>query len=387
MPVAIYGATGRTGRMVVSELEREQVECVVGGRRAEALQELASMPHVAAARAADAEDPAALGELLEGCEVLVNCAGPSSMLAEPLLRAALDAGVHYVDAAGEQAFIRSVFERHGPAAEARGVALVPALGFDYAIGDCIARLAATGREPLKELVLAYALSGSSVSGDALDAAAAGGPGPEVVYEDGAWRPARGGVGRFSFRFPEPLGRQTMQRYGSGEVITVPRHTTTSTVTTLITASTWAPHPALTGAMPYLRPLAARLRRSPLRAALGLAARARGGRAGGPPGSGEGARDSGGIGESDGGDAGGAMALERRTARFTIAAIARGEDGSVGRGLVEGVDFYGLTGASLALGARLLQGHGFSGALSAASAFEPARFLDALAERWLRWRLE
>jgi short subunit dehydrogenase-like uncharacterized protein len=358
LAVAVYGATGLTGRLVLSELESLGTPSVIVGRDTEALAELErDHDNVGEARPARLDDPARLRASIDGCEVVVNCAG--AIGGEALIEAALDARAGYADAAGEQWFIRTVFERYDQAARAAGVSIVPALGFDYAIGDCIARLAAEGYEPLRELVIAYALSGSGVSGDALSAPA-GERRDELIYRDGEWRPAAPGIHRASFGFPPPLGRQPMQRYGSGEVITVPRHTATARVTTLITASSWAPHPALAGLIPYLRPLAAGLRHSSLRGVLRLAAR-----------SGAGVADP---------------QRDREAARFVIAALAHGEDGSVGRGLVEGADFYGLTAATLAEGARLLAGDGAAGVHSAATAFEPASFLDSLS-RWLSWRVE
>ena len=56
-------------------------------------------------------DAAALERALDGCQVLVNCA-PAEAVGQRLVRAALDAGIHYVDAAGEQHHIRSIFERY-----------------------------------------------------------------------------------------------------------------------------------------------------------------------------------------------------------------------------------------------------------------------------------
>jgi hypothetical protein len=132
------------------------------------------------------------------------------------------------------------------------------------------------------------------------------------------------------------------------------------VITLITSSTWSPHPALVPVMPYLRPVAAGLRRSPLRGLLRLAAR--------------------------GGPDGGGPEPDRESARFTVVAVAHGEDGSAGSGLAEGIDFYGLTAATLARAARLIAEDGVTGVRSAATAFDPAAFLDSLSG-WLSWRVE
>jgi hypothetical protein len=58
--------------------------------------------------------------------------------------------------------------------------LVPALGFDYAPGDCIARLAASGHEPLEELVLAYAVQGIGMSRGTMRSALEAAKGWDVI---------------------------------------------------------------------------------------------------------------------------------------------------------------------------------------------------------------
>ena len=71
-------------------------------------------------RVASVDDHASLRALLDGADVLINCAGPFTFAGEPVVRAAVDAGVHYVDSTGEQPFIRMVFDRYGAAAEREG---------------------------------------------------------------------------------------------------------------------------------------------------------------------------------------------------------------------------------------------------------------------------
>ena len=50
-----------------------------------------------------------------------------------------------------------VFERYGPLAEERGVALVPAAGFDFLPGDLACAVAADGLGPLRSLDVGYAV--------------------------------------------------------------------------------------------------------------------------------------------------------------------------------------------------------------------------------------
>ncbi len=361
--IALYGATGYTGRLVTDELVRRGLDFVLGGRSAERLERVASRHGQGAeTRVATVDDPGSLRRLVEGCDVLINCAGPFSRAGEPVVQAAIDTGTHYLDSTGEQSFMRTVFDRYGPEAERKGVALVPAMGFDYVPGDCIARLVSEGHEPLAELEVAYAVKGFGASRGTLKSTLEIMNGGDVVYDGGHWRPAPGGVFKASVDFPEPIGRQSMARYPSGEVITVPRHTTTRRVTSLITAKVLAPVPQLAPAVPYFRPVLSLALRTPL---TGLLEKAIGYLPEGPS-------------EED-----------RRGAEFTIVATARGDGGSTGRGVVRGHDVYGLTAVTLVYGADRMAAPGFdhAGALAPAAAYDPAAFLNYLGDHGVSWELE
>jgi short subunit dehydrogenase-like uncharacterized protein len=360
--IAVYGATGYTGQLVVDELVRKGLDFVVSGRNEEKLAELSSgRAQGAPWRAASVDDPASLRAVFEGADVVINCAGPFTHYGEPVVKAAVDTGTHYLDSTGEQPFMQMVFERYGEAAESAGAALVSGMGFDYLPGDLIARLAAEGlTEPLDELILAYAVSGFGATRGTLRSALEMMKGGDVVYEGGQWRPAPSGVYRASFDFGGEIGRQPMARYPSGEVVTVPRHTVVRKVTSMITASTFSAHPALAGVTPYLMPgMALTLSKTPLVGALDKAI--------------------GRLPEGPSLDA-------RKRARFTIHAVARGADGAVGRGWVTGSDIYGLTAVTLVHGAALMQEPGYdrAGALAPASAYDAASFLDALGGEGIRW---
>jgi short subunit dehydrogenase-like uncharacterized protein len=357
--VVLYGATGYAGRLAAEELGRRGIDHVLSGRDPAKLQPLGERLG-APTRAAALDDDPALRDLLEGATVVINCAGPFTVAGDALIRAAIATKTHYVDSTGEQAFIRMVFDRHAGASEHAGVALVPALGFDYAPGDCLAGLAARGLEPLEELVIAYAVEGFGMSRGTLKSGLEIFRDGGVLYEDERWRPAPSGIFKASFEFPEPIGRQPMARFASGEVITVPHHTRTRKVTSLATTSTYAPAP-LAPVFPYVQPVMALTMRTPLR---GLIARATGLLPEGP------------------------KEEARRAARFTIVADARSAGGATRRGVLRGQDIYGLTAVTLAHGAQLISAPGFdkAGALAPAAAFDPAAFLNHLGDHGLSWEL-
>jgi short subunit dehydrogenase-like uncharacterized protein len=194
--IVLYGATGYTGRLVAQELARRGLDHVLSGRNAGKLAALG--PNTSAVAL---DDDAGLRELLEPARVVINCAGPFTLAGDALVRAAIATGTHYVDSTGEQTFIKMVFDRHAATAERAGVALVPALGFDYAPGDCIARVAAQGLEPLEEIVIAYAVEDFGMSRGTLKSALEMMKGGDLLYEDERWQPAPAGVFRASVDFP------------------------------------------------------------------------------------------------------------------------------------------------------------------------------------------
>jgi short subunit dehydrogenase-like uncharacterized protein len=350
--IALYGATGYTGRLVVEELVRRGLDFTIAGRSEQKLRALSEgAAQGAPYRTASVDDPASLRALLEDVAVVIDCAGPFTLLGEPVVRAAVETGTHYVDSTGEQPFMRMVFERYGEQAERAGAALVSGMGFDYVPGDLIARLAAEGHEPLDELVLAYAVSGFGATRGTLRSAL------EMI------KVGELGIHRASFDFGPPIGRQTMARYPSGEIVTVPRHTDTRKVTSMITASTFAAHPALAPATPFLMPgLTLALSKTPLPRLLDKAIDR--------------------LPEGPAPDA-------RRRSRWTIVAVARGASGSTGHGIVTGTDPYGLTAVTLVHGAELMAAPGYSaaGALAPASAYDAASFLDALGDFGVSWSLD
>src|SRR5215216_4882904 len=142
-PIAVYGATGFTGRLVAAELRRRGAQMVLSGRNPAKLEILAEeIGGGVETKAARLDDPATLRDLLGPCAAVISCAGPFRLHGEPVLAAAIETGTHYLDTTGEQPFMRTVFERYGDAAERAGVALVTAMGFDYVPGDMIASLTA-----------------------------------------------------------------------------------------------------------------------------------------------------------------------------------------------------------------------------------------------------
>ena len=139
--IVLFGASGYTGALTAREMVRRGLRPVIAGRRAERLQALAHELGGLETAVADAEHPETVRALVERGDVLVTTVGPFTERGRPAVEAAVDAGAHYLDCSGEPQFIREMFERHGPRAQAAGCALLPAFGYDWVPGNLAGALA------------------------------------------------------------------------------------------------------------------------------------------------------------------------------------------------------------------------------------------------------
>jgi len=149
----IYGANGYTGELIAREAVRRGQRPVLAGRSAAPVQALAQelgCPW----RVFDLAKPE-----LEGVRAVLHCAGPFSYTSAPMVRACLEARVHYLDITGEIVVFESVFRRDAEAKE-RGIVLLPGVGFDVVPTDCLAAALKEKLPDATELWLAFWSSGT-----------------------------------------------------------------------------------------------------------------------------------------------------------------------------------------------------------------------------------
>ncbi len=141
--IVLFGATGFTGELTARALAARGATPLLVGRSAGRVEALASELGFESATAdATAPDASAqIAALLGAGDVLVSTVGPFVRWGEPAVLAAIAARAHYLDSTGEPPFIRAVFERHGPSAQAAGSGLLTAMGYDYVPGNLAGALA------------------------------------------------------------------------------------------------------------------------------------------------------------------------------------------------------------------------------------------------------
>jgi short subunit dehydrogenase-like uncharacterized protein len=139
--IVLFGATGYTGELTARALVARGARPVLAARSQARVEALAAALGGLESAVADVQRPASVRALVQAGDVLVSTVGPFVRWGEPALHAAIDARAHYLDSTGEPPFIRAVFERHGARAEAAGVGLLTAFGYDYVPGNLAGALA------------------------------------------------------------------------------------------------------------------------------------------------------------------------------------------------------------------------------------------------------
>jgi short subunit dehydrogenase-like uncharacterized protein len=132
----LYGSYGYAGSLIAREAVDAGYEPLLAGRRAEPLEAQATdlgLDHETFGLA----HPGIVESQVEEADAVLNCAGPFSATADPLLDACLATGTDYLDIAGRVEVLEATAERDREA-ERADVTVLPAVGFDVVPTDCLA---------------------------------------------------------------------------------------------------------------------------------------------------------------------------------------------------------------------------------------------------------
>lgn len=132
----IYGSYGYTGSLIAERAVETGASPILAGRRAGPLEEQATDLGLEY-RAFSLRHPSIVETQLEDVDAVLNCAGPFSSTAEPMLDACLETGTHYLDIAGRISVLESLAQRDTEVTDA-GLTALPAVGFDAVPTDCLA---------------------------------------------------------------------------------------------------------------------------------------------------------------------------------------------------------------------------------------------------------
>ena len=219
--VAVFGATGHTGRFVVKELQRRGFAAVAVARDSAKLAAGFADSGVET-RVATIGDPDSLDSAFAGAASVINCAGPFLDTADAVARAALRARSHYVDVAAEQASALATFETFDAPAREAGLLFLPAMGFYGGLADLLATSAMGDWRSADEISIGIALDswhptrGTRLTGKRNTVR-------RVIVAAGRMAPLPEPAAVMSWDFSPPFGRQEMVELPFSEVVLIVRH--------------------------------------------------------------------------------------------------------------------------------------------------------------------
>lgn len=163
----IYGATGYTGRMIAEQATSAGLNVVLAGRNHAKLQELASELKLQAS-VFTLDDADRLAQELQSVSVVLNCAGPFAQTAEPLMKACIQLGIHYLDITAEINVYR-LAESLNESALSSGSMLMAGVGWDVVPTDSLSVMLAQQVNTPVRLRIALQVAGSMSRGSAISA--------------------------------------------------------------------------------------------------------------------------------------------------------------------------------------------------------------------------
>jgi hypothetical protein len=213
--IAVYGASGTTGRFVLAELEKRGFEPLPFGRAQ-----------------ATADDPEALDRALEGAAAVINTAGPFAVTAAPLISAAERAGIPYVDVAAE------IEANHDTFTRGASVPVVPAMAFFGGLADLLVTAAMADWTTADSAHIAYGLSNWQPTPGTLTAGAVSRDrrnGQRVRFNNNELQYHNDPQPTLDWDFPTGP-RPVIAEFSMADIVTIPSHLQIPSVTSYMSAT-------------------------------------------------------------------------------------------------------------------------------------------------------
>jgi NAD(P)-dependent dehydrogenase (short-subunit alcohol dehydrogenase family) len=223
--VAVFGATGHTGRFVIAELLRRGMTPIAIGRSAKTLSAANFPENEVYRRQATVDDEASLDRALHGALAVINCAGPFLDTADAVANAALRAGIHYVDVCAEQVSASQTLEKFDAPARQAGVAVVPAMAFYGGYTDLMVTALVEGWGAVDSIEILMGIDSWHPTQGTRNTIARKAVG-NLVISGGRLTPMSDSQEPKRWDIPGPLGEQAVVEVPFSEAILISRHVKT-----------------------------------------------------------------------------------------------------------------------------------------------------------------
>ena len=161
MSFLIYGASGYTGKLIVESAVKQGLKPTLAGRTESKIQPLAKefgLDYLVFGL----DNIDEIAKHLKSFPLVLNCAGPFSRTAKPMIKACLQAGTHYLDITGEIEVFELAKSYHQQAKD-KNIIVMSGVGFDVVPTDCMAKYLHTQLPDATHLELAFLGLGGSIS--------------------------------------------------------------------------------------------------------------------------------------------------------------------------------------------------------------------------------
>jgi len=229
MQALILGGAGTMGQAVARDLiKQEQVEKVILGDIVTDLGKLHDRLRTSdkvSLNRVDLNDYAGLVRAIKGVDVVINCAGPFYRTAITVSKAAIEAGVSYIDICDDYDVIDSLFDSDidGAAREA-GITVLTGMGSDPGTNNLLAKYYANRLDRVDEINFYWVVGIPELKGEAAwDHSLHMNIGQVPQYLNGRLEYVEAGTGEEMVEFPEPFGTCQLHYVGHPQPLTMPRY--------------------------------------------------------------------------------------------------------------------------------------------------------------------
>ena len=161
MKILIYGANGYTGKLIIKKAILQSLNIVISGRNKKEISKLADKNNLNYFTSTPKELQKNF-QLLEKFDLLLNCAGPFSKTAKPIIKACLSSKTHYLDITGEIDIFR-LGKSFDNKAKDSNIIICPGVGFDVIPTDCLAAALSKKLPDADELILGFESTAKKIS--------------------------------------------------------------------------------------------------------------------------------------------------------------------------------------------------------------------------------
>ena len=228
MQVIVVGGAGTMGQGVARDLiKQDKITKVTLGdivTDPNRLQEKLRASDKVSLIKIDVNDHDGLVEAIKGNDVVVNTAGPFYKTAVAVARAAVEAGVNYIDICDDYEAVPILFSSDiDETAKKAGVTVLTGMGSDPGTNNVLVRWYANKLDQVEEIKLFWVVSIAELHGAAWDHSLHMVTGELPQYIDGKLVKVEGGTGEETAQFLEPLGTCVMRYVGHPQPITIPKY--------------------------------------------------------------------------------------------------------------------------------------------------------------------